>query len=66
MAKIVFFSLEKKLETQGGWQVIYIRTDSFGHRHINHGNDGPENGNEITDQLIAILMGWALGIEESS
>lgn len=45
--------------------MIKIITESNGHRRINNGCDGPENGNGMVDQYIAILMGWAFGIDES-
>jgi hypothetical protein len=44
--------------------MIEIKVSEDGHRRINNGVDGPENGNQMVDQYIAILMGWALGIME--
>lgn len=45
--------------------MIYIRVDYSGYRHMNNGIDGPKEGDFMTDQYIAILMGWAIGIMES-
>lgn len=47
--------------------MIFIRTDeTTGHRFINNGSDGDIHGDYMTDQYIAILMGWALGIDDES
>lgn len=47
--------------------MIFIKIDPItGSRKIDNGIDGYCHGNEMVDQWIAILMGWALGIYEKS
>lgn len=44
--------------------MISIVTYSNGYRAISTGENALEHGNQMVDQLIAILMGWGLAIDD--